>query len=116
MEYLHLLQLLLSAEQKNEEKLKRNLPVDKLIIGLVGSIEKRKGHDVLLNAIALLPKELLATIHIVFLGSSKDGKTKEWLDTLIEKTNMEGRVSRFEYQSSDIFYKLFDVFVLPSLP
>ena len=105
---------LLSAEQKNEEKLKRNLPVDKLIIGLVGSIEKRKGHDVLLNAIALLPKELLATIHIVFLGSSKDGKTKEWLDTLIEKTNMEGRVSRFEYQSSDIFYKLFDVFVLPS--
>ncbi|MFQ9022135.1 MAG: hypothetical protein ACLR6J_14125 [Parabacteroides merdae] len=33
---------LLSAEQKNEEKLKRNLPVDKLIIGLVGSIEKEK--------------------------------------------------------------------------
>ncbi|MFQ9022134.1 MAG: glycosyltransferase [Parabacteroides merdae] len=58
----------------------------------------------------MLPKELLATIHIVFLGSSKDGKQKEWLDTLIEKTIWK------EFQglsiNSDISIKLFDVFVL----
>ena len=57
MEYLHLFAtFIISGAEKMKRKLKRNLPVDKLIIGLVGSIEKRKGHDVLLNAIALLQK------------------------------------------------------------
>lgn len=105
---------LLSAEQKNKEKQKWNIPADKLIIGFVGSIEKRKGHDILLRALALLPKELLETVHVVLLGSSKDGRTNEWLNGLIKETNMKDVVQRFEYQSSEIFYKLFDIFVLPS--
>lgn len=106
--------VLLSEEQMAEEKYRRGIPMDKLLIGLVGSIERRKGHDVLLHAVASLPKKLQEQIAIVFVGSSKDGSTNEWLDKLIEETKLQNIVYKFPYQSAEMFYKLFDIFVLPS--
>lgn len=102
-----------TIEHKNKFKKEHNIPSDKLIIGLVASIEKRKGHDILLEAVWRLPKEMKDKVHIVFVGSSKDGKTNGWLAELVEKYG-EGRVSLFPYQDPEVFYKIFDIFVLPS--
>lgn len=104
----------LNQDQKTVEKNRLGLPLNKIIIGLVGSIEKRKGHDLLLESLAALPRDLQDKFHIVLVGSSKDGKTNEWLLKLIEKTNMSEHVTHFEYQNPEVFYKLMDIFVLPS--
>lgn len=102
-----------SQEEKTLFKREHDIPCDKIIIGLVASIEKRKGHDILLKAIYHLSEELKSKIHVVFVGSSKDGKTNEWLQDLIKQYGEE-RVSCFPYQDPEAFYKIFDIFVLPS--
>ena len=105
---------ILSDVQKEKEKKLRQIPTDKIIIGLVGSIEKRKGHDILLNAIALFQKNFLKQIHVVFVGDTNNENTQIWLNQLIEQTECTGIVTRLDYQDPVILYKLFDIFVLPS--
>ncbi len=104
----------LSSEGKRQAKVERDIPTDKLLIGLVGSIEKRKGHDLLLQAIQVLPQNLRSQVHVIFVGSSKDGKTEPWLHKVIEDCGAASYTSLFPYQDPEIFYKLFDIFVLPS--
>lgn len=104
----------LTPEEKRDEKRRLDIPADKIVVGMVGSVERRKGHDLLLQAVKALPEELSSRLHMVFLGSSKDGKTNEWLDRQIEQSGLAKQVSRFEYQSPERFYKLFDIFTLPS--
>lgn len=102
-----------SEEEKNSFKVEYGIPCEKIIVGLVASIENRKGHDILLKAIYALPKDIKSKIHIVFVGSSKDGRTNGWLQDLIDEYG-ENRVSCFPYQDPEAFYKVFDLFVLPS--
>ncbi len=100
------------------QKVRRNLglPTDKLIILLVGSIERRKGQDILLKAVYNLPESCRNRIHVVLLGSIKSTSesTRKWLDESIESTGTRNMVSRFEYQDSALFYKISDICVLPS--
>lgn len=103
----------LSEEESAKEKLKYNIPTDKILIGLVASIEKRKGHDILLEAIYNLPESVKNRIHVILVGSSKDGRTNDWLRGIINMYG-EGRVTCLPYQDPAIFYKLFDIFILPS--
>jgi len=104
----------MSEVEKNNFKQKNNIPLNKLLIGFVGSIEKRKGHDLLLKAVESLDRILKDKIHVIFLGSSKDNTTRPWLDNLIESTNTTSLVSCFDYQDPKPFYNIFDIFVLPS--
>lgn len=103
----------LTEEESVKEKLNYNIPTDKILIGLVASIEKRKGHDILLEAIYNLPESVKSRIHVILVGSSKDGRTDGWLKDLVDKYG-ENRVTCVPYQDPAIFYKLFDIFVLPS--
>ncbi|MDO7171358.1 glycosyltransferase family 4 protein [Mariniflexile sp. AS56] len=104
----------MSLEEKNAFKLANNIPLDKVIIGFVGSIEKRKGHDLLLQAVESLDASIKDKIHIIFLGSSKHNNTRPWLDNLIQITNTKDSVTCFDYQDPKKFYDIFDIFVLPS--
>jgi glycosyltransferase involved in cell wall biosynthesis len=82
---------------------------DKLIIGFVGSIEPRKGLDILLEAIS---KEMVEkyNIDILILGSGD----KKYLKCLIAKNRLEGNVKHFEFQDPKNLYRVMDVFILPS--
>lgn len=107
---------LLTPTQIVESRQHLKLPVNKLLLTIVGSIEPRKGHDILLKAVTLLPCECRNRIHIVFLGSDKSSNkaNTKWLNKIIEETQTRDIVSHFEYQSSKLFYKISDVFILPS--
>lgn len=107
---------LLTPTQIVESRQHLELPVNKLLLTIVGSIEPRKGHDILLKAVTLLPCERRNRIHIVFLGSDKSSNkaNTKWLNKIIEETQTRDIVSHFEYQSSKLFYKISDVFILPS--
>lgn len=104
----------ISSHRALKIKNQHNIPTNKFIIGFVGSIEKRKGHDILLNAISNLPINIRNQIHIVFIGSSKDGKTNEWFSNLINQTNTNNIITRIEYCNCCELYKIFDVFIFPS--
>ncbi len=105
---------ILSDEEKAETKKTLGIPEGKIIVGLVGSVERRKGHDVLLAAVHQMPQALREQVHIVFLSSSKDGRTVDWLNGEIEHSGLKAQVSWFQYQPPEMFYKIFDIFALPS--
>jgi glycosyltransferase involved in cell wall biosynthesis len=100
--------------EKTKFKEEHNIPQNKILIGFVGSIEIRKGHDLLLKAVESLDISIKNKIHIIFLGSSKDNQTRPWLDNLIEKTGTSNLVTCFDYQDPKPFYNIYDIFVLPS--
>ncbi len=104
----------ISDKRKVEEKKKMRIPTDKVVIGLVGSVEKRKGHDILLNAISMFEDKFRNKIHVVFLGDAKNNNMDKWLDTVIKETNNSDLVTKLKYQNPEPLYKLFDIFVLPS--
>ncbi|MFP2994588.1 glycosyltransferase family 4 protein [Spongiivirga sp. MCCC 1A20706] len=104
----------MDVKAKDDFKKKNNIPLDKIIIGFVGSIEKRKGHDVLLEAVSKLNEDAKSKIHLIFLGSSKHQDNRPWLENLIDQTKTAEMVTLFEYQNPKPFYQIYDVFVLPS--
>lgn len=106
----------LSKEEKLKTKQHLNIPTDKVIIGLVGSIEPRKGHDILLKSVSLLPASLRNKVHIVFIGSnkSKSEQVTHWLNDCIDECGLRRQVSIYEYQDALVFYQLMDIFILPS--
>ena len=93
-----------------------NIPTDKIIMGLVGSIEKRKGHDILMKAFIMLPREIRDRCHIVFCGSdkNKDQHCKKWLLSEIEQCNLKEKITVIEYCDPMPVYKCFDLAVFPS--
>ncbi|WP_291071792.1 glycosyltransferase family 4 protein [Empedobacter sp. UBA5637] len=94
-------------------KTKYSIPKDKIIIGIVSSIEKRKGHDILLNSIKKL-NELNENIFLVFVGSYKSPDEEGWLENEINNTDLIDKVCIVPYQDPKPFYDMMDIFVLPS--
>ena len=93
------------------------LPTDKVLISLVGSIEPRKGHDVLIKAIAALPQSLRQDAHIIFVGSDKSQskKSQHWLDCEIQKSGLPtSMITQIEFCDPYPIYQLSDIMTLPS--
>ena len=97
----------ISEENKKVIKERLNIPLDKKIIGFVGTYEYKKGIDILLESCSKID---LNDFHIVLLG---DGD-KVWVDNLINKFQLRYNVSTFDFQEPLEFYSIFDIFVLPS--
>ena len=95
---------------------KYGIPRTKVYIGLVGSIEPRKGHDVLLKAIAGLPGEMRQQIHTLIVGSDKneDQKSQRWLDELVKDMGLGDSITQIKYCDPYPLYKIMDILVLPS--
>jgi glycosyltransferase involved in cell wall biosynthesis len=105
----------LSEAQKVQIKTKYKIPNDKLIIGFVGSIEPRKGHDILIKAVDNLSDIYRSKVHIVFVGDDKSsGKNTEWLKSLIQSSMISKQISCIGYTDPQPLYQIFDIFCLPS--
>ncbi|MHA3058112.1 glycosyltransferase family 4 protein [Acinetobacter sp. ANC 5584] len=103
----------INAEQKNVIKKDKDVPLGKIIIGIVASVQYNKGHDILLEAISLLDNHLKEKVHVVILGEGNQ-EQEEWLKFLIGKFDLEEKVSKFGFQEPKPFYDIMDIFVLPS--
>lgn len=89
-----------------------------LVIGCTSRLKLvRKGQEYLIEALGILAGRTDKRIHIVFIGDYVPGYEyqRQILTDLIQKFKLEDRI-HFLGQIPDplIYYKLFDVFVLPS--
>lgn len=94
-------------EEKVKIKEKLNLPLDKKIIGFVGTYEYKKGIDILIEACSNINKD---DYHIVLLG---DGDIV-WVEEIIEKYNMSDKVTLKTFRDPVELYSVLDLFILPS--
>lgn len=99
--------------QKKLIKDKFGIPHGKVIIGIVGSIHFRKGHDVLINAISKLTAELKKCIHLIIVGDG-DNDEELLLHQLLENNKLLPLSSKFKFQDPKPIYDVVDIFVLPS--
>ena len=92
-----------------------NIPKDKIVIGLVGTITYRKGHDILLKAIDSLEKSLREKILLLFLGSG-DREGMEYFNESLSMNNIKSNeYIQINFQKNPkAYYNIIDVFVLPS--
>ncbi len=103
------------SESSDSLKRKLNLKEDDLIFGIVATLEKRKGHSVLIKAFDLLRKctDEFGKIKLVIEGS---GEEEAKLRYLVKNLNLKENIL-FIGNQENIFdvYNIFDVFVLPSI-
>ena len=80
----------------------------------VGSIEKRKGQDVLVNCIQNLPQEYLEIFHFFFLGRILDEDFYSKLRKLSEPLKNVKFIGEISYEELFNFYRKADIFVCSS--
>lgn len=102
----------ISEEEKKIYKCKWGIE-DKLVIGLVGTFHERKGQDILINAVANLPKNIRDKISLIFLGSGEKNEVLK-VERLIKDKKLEDISLFIPFQDPIEIYKVFDVMVLPS--
>lgn len=93
------------------------IPRDARIIGMIGRVNSWKGQKDFLNAANILMKKY-SNLYTVFVGSAFDGEEwrEEELIKDIDKSPYKERIINKGYRTdSEGIYKLFDVFVLPSI-
>jgi|GEM_PF-600522 len=104
-----------SSETLQQLKVANAIPLDKVIIGVVGRITPQKGTDILLNAIGkFLSKELVDQLHIVIVGDYQNKDQEAWLTGLLEENGLEKSITVLPFRDPKPYYQIFDVFVLPS--
>lgn len=97
----------ISLKEKINFKEKLNLPIDKKIIGFVGSYEYKKGIDILIEACSKIERDDFC---IVLLG---DGDLK-YVQYSIDKLKMNKKVILKSFRNPVELYATFDLFILPS--
>ena len=104
---------LADPDERAQRRRAHGLPVEGVIIGSVGRLEKVKNYPMLLNAFAELNLRLGDGVHLALVGN---GREEADLKRLASELRIEDRVSFFgtRYDLPDI-YPHFDVFALPSL-
>lgn len=91
--------------------LKKNYNIKEgIVLGLVGTIQHRKGHDILINAISLLPDHIKSNLHILFLG---DGE-KDFVTNLLKEKELSKQCTFLPFQDPLKIYPLIDINILPS--
>jgi len=84
----------------------------KRVLLTVSRLTKRKGHDLVLRALALLRDR--EELHYVVVGSGED---RERLESIVEELGLAGRVSfagRVDDAELPDYYRLCDIYVMPN--
>ena len=84
------------------------------IILTVAGIEPRKGLDVLLKAVALIPR----TLKVIIKGSTRDASYMKELTNMVKQFKLQGKVTfitkRLDYDALASYYKSATLFVFPT--
>ncbi|MDO8994001.1 glycosyltransferase [Daejeonella sp.] len=100
------------------EELVQNLNQADLVLGCTSRIRLiRKGQEYLIEAIGIMTQKTGKNIQAVLIGDYVPGYEwqKETISALIKKYHLEDRIHFLGHLANPLpFYKLFDVFVLPS--
>lgn len=111
--YLGISNITFDDPVRAKEKIKNICPefnVDTFTIGTIGELHTNKGHDVLVNALTLLPKD--KKWQAVIVG---EGEERTRLQALIAKYSLDTHVFLAgTIQNGAQLMKAFDIFVLPS--
>lgn len=95
-------------DQKVDLRQKFNIATDKILIGLVGRIERYKGHEDLLRAVSLLDKNVQSKFKIMIIGGGSEYETNR-LTSIIKKLDLTSLVTFSGYiegSSIDIIRQL----------
>jgi mannosylfructose-phosphate synthase len=106
----------------SEEDIKVETNTPEKYVFCLSRIDTNKGHDLLLNAFALV-KDKITDVDLVIGGGSPNPKPRELgvfakMDEIIDKNNMQDRVSKIGYVADEMMAPLYQkaqLFVLPSL-
>lgn len=100
-------------EKENQKiisiKNKLNIDHNKLILTFVGSFNKRKGLDILIEACSKIINQV-PDFEINLVGEGNE----EWLNKVINKSKLKEKINIFPFQDPYDFYNISDIFVLPS--
>lgn len=99
---------------KNEAKEKLDISTEKLVIGYLGSINQRKGLDLLIDAFIEL-SETHEWIELLIVGNVSTGHIDYW-NALVDKLESSSVSYKYLPYSDNIseLYSAMDMFVLPS--
>ena len=108
----------ISAEVSIPEDLRQSLNQAELVLGCTSRIRLiRKGQEYLIEAIGIVSQRTGKNIQALLIGDYVQGYEwqKENITALIEKYQLEDRIHFLGHLTNPLpYYKLFDVFVLPS--
>lgn len=104
-----------SAQRRKELRIGLSIPTDKVIIGIVGSIQPRKGHHFLCEALATMPPEKRALVHLVFCGAPQAPEHAVWIRNVIASAGLQEQVSLIPHRDPLDVYRCLDIFCLPSV-
>lgn len=100
------------------DNLREKLSQADLILGCTSRIRLvRKGQEYLIEAVGLLSEKTKRNIQVILIGDYVPGyeSQREIIAALINKYNLENKIHFLGHLKDPIaYYKLFDVFVLPS--
>ncbi|MFT3934291.1 MAG: glycosyltransferase [Chitinophagaceae bacterium] len=89
-----------AVEAETKLPVKKN---EKTIISLIGSIEKRKGQDILLNALDLIDNNLLESLEVRFIGKYHD---KDFAEKLKRSTSGKSHIRFLGEVTNEACHKL----------
>lgn len=105
--------------QKEKAKIKYPLPeVCSPILGCIGTIERRKGQDVLIDVINSLMNSFpnLLSIIVGEIPEGDDGSYKKLLERKIKRSKLKDRLIFFPFTSEPEFiFERIDILIFPSL-
>jgi glycosyltransferase involved in cell wall biosynthesis len=88
------------AERKPEMRRRWGVGPQDFVVGMLGRVERYKGHEDILLAIAELPPELRNRLHLVVVGSGSDAEIAR-LRHIAERLGLVGRLHFAGYLSDD---------------
>lgn len=104
----------ITNDDKMDFKKKLDIPEDKIILGSVGNLSRRKGVDITITALKELNDEVKNLIHFVFLGDDKDCENAKLLLRSVELAGLSNIVTHVPFEDPKPYYDIMDIFVLSS--
>ncbi|SDM32284.1 glycosyltransferase family 4 protein [Halarsenatibacter silvermanii] len=105
------------SNSENENKLyeKLNITQEDIVIGLVGTVNPRKGHHVAIEALSIIKEKLKQKTKLMFVGGGHDNEYFDELNNLAQKHGVERNLIWTGYvENVADYYDLMDILILPS--